>query len=104
MLLRPPRTPTRPRAGAAPPTAAAAPGDDDPDPLRPCALALNAKLLSDELERRGLRVTGFSGEDAQRLQVELDAEYDAEQALRVEARAARVELRRAEEAATQRAR
>ena len=78
--------------------------DMDDAPARPSASQLGAKQLTDELERRGLRATGFSGEDAQRLQVALDAEYDAEQAARALARAQREAQRRKDEEAARLAR
>lgn len=45
---------------------------------RPIAASLSAKQLQDELDRRGLRPTGFTTQDARLLQGYLDAEYDAE--------------------------
>ena len=71
---------------------------------RTLALHLGPRQLSDELERRGLRASGFGGEDSRRLQQELDLEYAAEQAARAELRAAHEERCRIDAEEAQRAR
>jgi hypothetical protein len=53
------------------------------------ASSLATRQLADELEKRGMKVSGFPDDDARRLQVLLDAEWEATKAERMkEARAA----------------
>ena len=51
---------------------------DVPDPIHREAQHLMQNDLSAELEQRGLKPTGFWSDDARRLQVEFDKEYEVE--------------------------
>ena len=75
------------------------PVEDDLDfeMTRPEASQLGPKQLCDELERRGIRPTGFTEDDVKLLQRFLDEEYEAEQADLLERRKTRDALRKKDE-------
>lgn len=73
--------------------------DLDGDIRAPQASELSAKQLVEELERRGIKPTGFPEDDIKKLQRALDDEFDAEKEERVRARKDALEKKRQEEEA-----
>ncbi len=66
--------------------------------LRPQdAAALSSKQLADELERRGLKVSGFADDDIKTLQKAYNAEFERDRAERQKQRMELMAKRRAEE-------
>lgn len=73
--------------------------DLDGDMQPPQASELSAKQLVEELERRGLKPTGFPEDDIKKLQKALNEEFESEKEERMRQRREALEKRRQEEEA-----
>lgn len=71
---------------------------DDDEELRPQdASILSSKQLQEELEKRGLKISGFADDDVKLLQKAFNAEFERDRAEKMKQREERLAKRRAEE-------
>lgn len=71
---------------------------DDDEELRPQdASVLSSKQLQEELEKRGLKISGFADDDVKLLQKAFNAEFERDRAEKMKQREERLAKRRAEE-------
>ncbi len=71
--------------------------DDGAELRAPQAAELSARQIVEEMERRGLKPTGFVEDDTKKLQVVLDLEFETDKAEIMRERRAIAERKRAEE-------
>jgi hypothetical protein len=71
---------------------------DDDEELRPQdASILSSKQLQEELEKRGLKISGFADDDVKLLQKAFNSEFERDRAQKMKEREERLAKRRAEE-------